>query len=607
MHLIIAFLFISLPPSLPPSLLPFLLSLLPFSLFLFLFQLSKELSRAWGATKKLLEEALNSRESIGVKNVPEDLVKIAEKISNERSIAAAAELKLKLMASEIEESSVVSESNFKKELSSEMDIKEEKRQSDVKVEMTENNHALADQSKKTSEVNVPTVRTSENMTTLSSTDDLSQTNSDKMDIERTDPNPKGSFSADLEPIPESISLPKGIDMPSDGKSDVQSGPVSAASSSSDPDTDNADSSSGTIRNSGSATTDSAAINSSSRGSSTVNANVQSSRGNSVSESVSASVSGSESGRDSNSGSGGDGQSMDVVPHDLNNPQPVHTSEPQAVKSITIAATPTPSTTSALPLIPVPAPKVPTLTPVEPSAPPDLPTPSAILIASRKADVFFKKQAISHDGGMGGKGLGDELPGVLAEGKLLWMLCILRDPSIQCLLLKFLTGRLSDMLKSRNTPPVVRGMTNGVQVGLLGAVMSKKISFPNDDVICKYTLQLCQLSLTHGHELRGLDLTLLRCEVPMVMFDVLCASSDLSGPDTAAHSSSSKDAGSDTLFNFISKSSNIKTHSEIARHAIETCQSFSEGSNGSADDAQLRVTLLETIAKQLLEVSQSQSK
>lgn len=542
-----------------------------------------------------------------MKNVPEDLVKIAEKISNERSIAAAAELKLKLKASEIQESSLANESNSKKELSSEMDIKEEKCQSDVKIEMTENNPALADLSKKTSEENVPTVRSGENMMTLSSTDDLSQTNSDEMDIERTDPNPKGSFSADLEPIPESISFSKGKDMPSDSKSDVQSGPVSAASSSSDPYTDNADSSSGAIRNSGSAATDSAAINSSSSsGSPTVNANVQSSRGNSFNESVSASVSGSESGRDSNSGSG-DGQSMDVVPHDLNNPQPVHTSEPQAVKSIAIAPTPTPSTTSALPLIPVPAPKVPTLTPVEPSAPPDLPTPSAMLIASRKADVFLKKQAMSHDGGMGGKGLGDELPGVLAEGKLLWMLCILRDPSIQCLLLKFLTGRLSDMLKSRNTPPVVRGMTNGVQVGLLGAVMSKKISFPNDDVICKYTLQLCQLSLTHGHELRGLDQTLLRCEVPMVMFDVLCASSDLSGPDTAAHSSSLKDAGSDTLFNFISKSSNIKTHSEIARHAIETCQSFSEGSNGSADDAQLRVTLLETIAKQLLEVNQSQSK
>ena len=84
---------------------------------------------------------------------------------------------------------------------------------------------------------------------------------------------------------------------------------------------------------------------------------------------------------------------------------------------------------------------------------------------------------------------------------------------------------------------------------------------------------------------------------MVMFDVLCASSDLSGIDTSTLPSTSKDAGSDTLSNFISKSSNIKTHSEIARHAIETCKSFSDVSNSSDDDAQLRVTLLETIAKQ----------
>ena len=237
-------------------------------------------------------------------------------------------------------------------------------------------------------------------------------------------------------------------------------------------------------------------------------------------------------------------------------------------------------------------------PVIPTGPPELPIPSQILLSSRKADEFLKEQAAVYDGASG-----DELPGVIATGKLLYILCILRDPAVQSLLLKFLSGRLNDMLKSKNAPPTLsRGITSGVQVGLLGAVMGKKILFPHEDVICKFALQLCQLSTSNDHEMGALDQVLLRAEIPMVMFDILCCSSSLSGMEPSV-STSSADEDDESLARFIAKSSNMRQHTEIAQHSVETCAKYNiTESNITDSEAQLRLNMLGTIAKHLLELN-----
>jgi hypothetical protein len=255
----------------------------------------------------------------------------------------------------------------------------------------------------------------------------------------------------------------------------------------------------------------------------------------------------------------------------------------------------------------PAPVIPPAL-IVPAGPPELPSPSPILLSSRAADGYFKRQAAVYDGASGFKAVGDELPGVIATGKLLYILCILRDPTVQSLLLKFLSGRLNDMLKSKNAPPSLpRGVTSSVQVGLLGAVMGKKILFPYEDVICKFALQLCQLSMSNDHEMRALDQCLLRAEIPMVMFDILCCSSSLSGMEPSV-STSSADDDDESLARFIAKSSNLRQHTEIAQHAVETCAKYRTTESKVTDsEAQLRLNMLETIAKHLLELNPLSSK
>jgi hypothetical protein len=255
----------------------------------------------------------------------------------------------------------------------------------------------------------------------------------------------------------------------------------------------------------------------------------------------------------------------------------------------------------------PAPFIPPA-PIVPAGPPELPTPSPILLSSRAADGYFKRQAAVYDGASGFKAVGDELPGIIATGKLLYILCILRDPTVQSLLLKFLSGRLNDMLKSKNAPPSLpRGVTSSVQVGLLGAVMGKKILFPYEDVICKFALQLCQLSMSNDHEIRALDQCLLRAEIPMVMFDILCCSSSLSGMEPSV-STSSADDDDESLARFIAKSSNLRQHTEIAQHSVETCAKYRTAeSNVTNSEAQLRLNMLETISKHLLELNPLSSK
>jgi hypothetical protein len=258
--------------------------------------------------------------------------------------------------------------------------------------------------------------------------------------------------------------------------------------------------------------------------------------------------------------------------------------------------PAPTTASASASAPAP---VPAPSPAVPPTMPELPIPSPILLSSRKADAYLKSSVAVHQ-----KGVDYELPGVQADGKLLWILSILRDPAVQVLLFKFLASRLSDMLKSKNAA-LIQPRKNmggiggsGVQVGLLGAVMGKKLLYPNDDVVCKLALQLCQLSMSNEHELQALDQSLLRCEIPMIMLDVLCCSTDTSRME------SSPDKKVDSLSSYIAKSSEYRQHVDIAKHAIDTSALFRLQSSSCISDSemQLQRIYLEALARHLLELN-----
>jgi hypothetical protein len=262
-----------------------------------------------------------------------------------------------------------------------------------------------------------------------------------------------------------------------------------------------------------------------------------------------------------------------------------------------------SSSNSLPMNP-PAPttapaSAPAPSPAVPPTMPELPIPSPILLSSRKADAYLKSSVAVHQ-----KGVDYELPGVLADGKLLWILSILRDPAVQVLLLKFLASRLSDMLKSKNAAMIqprknMGGIGgSGLQVGLLGAVMGKKILYPNDDVVCKLALQLCQLSMSNEHELQALDQSLLRCEIPMIMLDVLCCSTDTSRME------SSPDTKVDSLSSYIGKGADYRQHVDIAKHAIDTSALFRLQTSSCISDCemQLQRIYLESLAKHLLELN-----
>ena len=264
------------------------------------------------------------------------------------------------------------------------------------------------------------------------------------------------------------------------------------------------------------------------------------------------------------------------------------------------------TSTALPSVPliiVPAP-----VPV-PTGPPDMPVPSLMLLQSRRADLYFKSSAYLEGvcGVSGGSKKGcEDLPTVLCDGKLLWILCILRDPLVQGLLLKFLSSRLNEMLKPKAVVSILpRG---GVQTGLLGPLLDRKIFLPNEDPICKFAIQLCQLSLSNEYELEAIDQSLLRAEIPMIMFDVLCSTSDIKMTDTNTSQSQNTEAietidDTQTLECFFSKSLEYKQPHDIAKHAVEIsekCKTADSETSGTVSSQ--RLNLFEIIAKQLLELN-----
>jgi len=105
----------------------------------------------------------------------------------------------------------------------------------------------------------------------------------------------------------------------------------------------------------------------------------------------------------------------------------------------------------------------------------------------------------------------EIPEVLAETKLLWSLCILRDPQIQALIRRCLAMRLADLLafSGNKSSKSERG---GDVTRIVPALV-----LPVEDQLTCLCVQLCQLSLLLDDQLHSLDPSLLRVQVPLLMF------------------------------------------------------------------------------------------
>ena len=106
----------------------------------------------------------------------------------------------------------------------------------------------------------------------------------------------------------------------------------------------------------------------------------------------------------------------------------------------------------------------------------------------------------------------ELPQVAANKRLLWALCMLRDPQIQGLLRRFLAHRLASIVTY-----IVREPSAGqASVVSLSALPTR----PLDDHVLRLALQLCQLPLDYADAVPALDPVLLRVHVPLMLVGVI---------------------------------------------------------------------------------------
>lgn len=106
---------------------------------------------------------------------------------------------------------------------------------------------------------------------------------------------------------------------------------------------------------------------------------------------------------------------------------------------------------------------------------------------------------------------DELPYVVASSRLLWALCILRDPQIQGLLRRFLAFRLAHFIGY-----LVRGLPAASST----AAKPPSATRPTDDPILKLALQLCQLPLDYSDAVPQSDVVLLRVHVPLLLTSIV---------------------------------------------------------------------------------------
>lgn len=169
-------------------------------------------------------------------------------------------------------------------------------------------------------------------------------------------------------------------------------------------------------------------------------------------------------------------------------KPINSTSLSIIKPSIITAIPNSSNNNKLPISNII--NKPTEAPVINKPVPVKPVESSLLISSRYASKLLKLSP-SHSI--------CEITEILAETKLAWALCMLRDPLIQVLLKNFLSSRLKILHEKSKLNKI-----------------NKTLTLPYEDIMVKMALQLCQLSLIVEPCLYCIDESLLRIDLPLLL-------------------------------------------------------------------------------------------
>ena len=132
---------------------------------------------------------------------------------------------------------------------------------------------------------------------------------------------------------------------------------------------------------------------------------------------------------------------------------------------------------------------------------------------------------------------EDLPSVLADDKLKWAITMLKDPTFQSLLRKYLAGRLRAILLSLQSPVLPRASF----ASPASAVSAANIALPHlpfEDKLCRHAVQLCQLAFENNdgglQQIYPVRNKILRELIPQVMAAVLShdGHSTNEGPDSS---------------------------------------------------------------------------
>ena len=98
----------------------------------------------------------------------------------------------------------------------------------------------------------------------------------------------------------------------------------------------------------------------------------------------------------------------------------------------------------------------------------------------------------------------EIPPIVVENKILWALCLLRDPFFQKLLRLFIVDRLRLLF------------TNNLKINPFITVKSTVFSLPSDDTVLHLAVQICQLSGGDQLEITHTNTQYFRCHLPVLL-------------------------------------------------------------------------------------------
>ena len=115
----------------------------------------------------------------------------------------------------------------------------------------------------------------------------------------------------------------------------------------------------------------------------------------------------------------------------------------------------------------------------------------------------------------------QIPAIVSDNRLSWMMLILRDPGIQRWIIKLFAAQINELL-------VDIFAKEKLKLGNITSTRHPKASFPSalkhalpyDDQLCRLCCQLCQLQWDYDDGIASVDASLLRCDIPEMMMSAL---------------------------------------------------------------------------------------